>query len=324
MNTAYDHDPGPSGVGFFNIIKAVRGRLEIRGSRNTTRGISLNICLDFLLIFYLDLCSLKRIAEMSSLQPSRGKILIVDDSLGMLETLEDILTDKNFEVFTASDPVNAIQKVRDHSFQLVLLDIKMPGKNGVELLQEMKLINPSLCAIMITAYAAEDIVREAIMEGAYTVINKPFNIDRIVELIQRALTDMTDILILIVDDEINARETLSDILEDRGFKVSSAGDGGAAIDLLKSKRFDIIFLDAKMPGLNGLETFLGLRRVNPSVSVVMMSGFGREETVMEGVVKECLSRNAYAYVPKPFDPPKILNIIDGIRFDKPKPPFLDG
>jgi DNA-binding NtrC family response regulator len=247
---------------------------------------------------------------MPNPKPTRLKILIVDDDTGILVTLEDLLSEENFEVHTTSDPVAAIQKVREHSFHVVLLDVKMPGKNGVELLQEIKGIKPSQCVIMMTAFAEEDLESKANEGGALQVIYKPLDIRQLIETLH--------FLILIVDDEAGIRETLTEILEDRGFKVASAESGREAIDLLRKKRFNVIFLDVKMPDLDGLETFVGLRQIRPAVRVVMMSGYGQE---VQGKVSECISRSAYTFVPKPFEPVRILKIIEDIRSGRGKPFF---
>jgi len=93
--------------------------------------------------------------------------------------------------------------------------------------------------------------------------------------------------------------------------TDSLTDQLGLIDLFREKRFDINCLDAKLRGLNRLETFVRLQQVNPYVYVVMMSGYGREEMVMDGGVKECLKKNVYAYNSRPFDRTQILDNFEG-------------
>src|SRR3989339_1645905 len=114
-------------------------------------------------------------------------ILIVDDQVNMLETFTDILRDKGYKVTTAEDGYTAIDKVKKQSFDVIFMDIKMPGINGVQTFREIKKINPKTAVIMMTAYSVEGLVKEAIEEGAYTVIYKPFEIERVVETIERVL-----------------------------------------------------------------------------------------------------------------------------------------
>ena len=110
-------------------------------------------------------------------------MLIVDDDPGMTETLADILTDMGYEVAVAENGYRAIEMTRQNKYDLALMDIKMPGINGVETFKKVKRISPQTRVIMMTAYSVEDLVREALKEGAYDVIYKPIDIDKLVFLL---------------------------------------------------------------------------------------------------------------------------------------------
>ena len=107
---------------------------------------------------------------MASTLQKTAKILVVDDQIGMLETFTDILEDNGFEVKTAEDGFTAITQVRQNKFDLIFMDIQMPGINGVQTFREIKKISPKTTVIMMTAYSVEDLLEEAIAEGAYTVV----------------------------------------------------------------------------------------------------------------------------------------------------------
>jgi len=231
-------------------------------------------------------------------------ILIVDDQVNMLETFTDILRDKGYKVTTAEDGYTAIDKVKKQSFDVIFMDIKMPGINGVQTFREIKKINPKTAVIMMTAYSVEGLVKEAIEEGAYTVIYKPFEIERVVETIERVLKT---ILVLIVDDRYEDRETLKDILEDKGYKVIEADSGYKAIELVKKGRYNIILLDIKMPDIDGVKTFEEIHRINPNIPVIMVTGYSAEE-----LVQEALNKGAYACIAKPFDIEKILSVMEKV------------
>jgi len=233
-----------------------------------------------------------------------ASILVVDDQVGMLETFTDILGDKGYRVTTAEDGYAAIDKVKKGTFDVIFMDIKMPGINGVQAFREIKKINPKTAVIMMTAYSVEGLVKEAIEEGAYTVIYKPFDIDRVVETIERALKTN---LVLIVDDRYEDRETLKDILEDKGYKVVEADTGYKAIELVKKGRYDIIFLDVKMPDIDGVKTFEEIHKINPDIPVIMITGYSVEE-----LLKEALNKGAYTCITKPFDMGKILGVMDEV------------
>ena len=118
---------------------------------------------------------------------TKTNILVVDDQIGMLETFTDILEDRDYKVVTADDGFTAIKKVKEQSFDLIFMDIKMPGLNGVQTFRELKKIDPKITVIMMTAYSVEDLIEEAVEEGAYAVIYKPFNMDRVIQTIERVL-----------------------------------------------------------------------------------------------------------------------------------------
>ena len=80
---------------------------------------------------------LKRISSFISLK----NVLVVDDQIGMLETFTDILEDRGFDVVTADDGFSAIRKVKEQSFDLIFMDIKMPGITGVQTFREIKKMN---------------------------------------------------------------------------------------------------------------------------------------------------------------------------------------
>ena len=78
---------------------------------------------------------------------------------------------------------------------------------------------------------------------------------------------------LVVDDQIGMLETFTDILEDKGFNVATAEDGFQAIRKVKEQQLDIIFMDIKMPGINGVQTFREIKKINPKASVIMMTAY---------------------------------------------------
>ena len=111
-------------------------------------------------------------------------VLIVDDDRGMTESLADILGDRGYEVAVAWDGLRAIKMMGKKTYDVALIDIKMPGINGVETFKKIKRISPLTRVTMMTAYSVEDLVNEALKEGAYEIFYKPLDIDRIIRFIE--------------------------------------------------------------------------------------------------------------------------------------------
>ena len=234
----------------------------------------------------------------------KTNILVVDDLKSSRVTLGGILEDEGHNVVLAENGYQAIEATKQVPFDLIFMDIKMPGINGVQTFREVKKFNPHAAVIMMTAYSVEDLIKEALEEGAYAVVYKPFDIEHIASIIETALHKT---LILVVDDYFADRETLKAILEERGYRVVTAETGAEAVTRVKEKHFDIIFLDIRLPDIDGAQIFEQMKVIDPEVAVVMMTGYSEEQ-----MVKRAISQGAYTCVYKPFDVEKILTLVGEI------------
>mgnify|MGYP003702809383 CR=1 FL=1 len=108
-----------------------------------------------------------------------AKIIVVDDEKRICHNVEKILSKNNFEVTHALSAQDAMEKMAKESFSLLISDIVMPGKNGLELLKMVKKEWPLTKAIMMTAYASTDTAMKAIRLGALDYIPKPFTPDKL-------------------------------------------------------------------------------------------------------------------------------------------------
>jgi len=113
-------------------------------------------------------------------------MLIVDDELSVRESLKHWFLPEGYRVETAAEAMEALDKLRDSSFDIVLLDIKMPGMDGIELQQRLKEIDSQLAIIIMTAYATVDTAVQALKQGAYDYITKPVDPDDLSRLIRNA------------------------------------------------------------------------------------------------------------------------------------------
>ncbi|MEA3459279.1 MAG: ATPase, T2SS/T4P/T4SS family [Chloroflexota bacterium] len=113
-------------------------------------------------------------------------ILIVDDDVNMRDTLSDILEEKGYHVAVVRDGPRAIEEVKGQHFDLALIDIVMPGMNGVEALREIRKADPKITTMIMTGRSdVEGLVSEAQRAGVNGVLYKPFEIDTIVDMITR-------------------------------------------------------------------------------------------------------------------------------------------
>jgi len=241
------------------------------------------------------------------------RILVVDDSEGFCRSTADILKMRDYEVATAYDGFKALELVKRDGFDLVLMDIKMPIMDGVETFKKIKEMVPDISGIMMTGYAVEDLIREALREGAFSALNKPLDFDEIFKLIERAIPNGA--LILVVDDDENLCATLKDVLSNKGYGVSVAYDGNMAVEKARKNNFDIMLIDMKLPALNGLETYLAIRDFRPNVVAIIITGYLQE---MGNLAQQALQETAYACLEKPIDMDKLFSLLERIREEKNK------
>ena len=117
---------------------------------------------------------------------NKGRILIVEDEKSMREVLKILLEEEGYETLSASDGLDGIRMIQEDIFDIVITDIKMPRADGFEVLKKVKEISPTSIVIMITAFGTTESTIEAMKLGAYDYIHKPFKIDEIRLIINKA------------------------------------------------------------------------------------------------------------------------------------------
>src|SRR4051812_14568141 len=116
-----------------------------------------------------------------------NRILVVDDEEGLRQSLAANLELEGYEVIEASNGYDAIELVERMPFDLVITDVRMPGINGVDAFREMRKLRPDIGVLVMTAFTLEKLVDEALGEGVYTVVTKPFAMDQLIGLVARVV-----------------------------------------------------------------------------------------------------------------------------------------
>ncbi len=116
-----------------------------------------------------------------------SKILVIDDERSIRNTLKDILEYEKYSVDLAEDGIKGIEKVKGNSFDVVLCDIKMPGMDGIEVLEQLVQISPDTPVVMISGHGNIDTAVESIKKGAFDYIEKPLDLNRLLITIRNAM-----------------------------------------------------------------------------------------------------------------------------------------
>jgi CheY-like chemotaxis protein len=237
---------------------------------------------------------------MDAAEPS---ILVVDDDVDTCRNLSDILTDLGYQVDVAHDGPAALEKVMEKVYDIALLDLKMPGMDGLTLYREIKKLRAGTVAIVVTAYASHATTDEALAAGAWHVLAKPIDFPKLLGLVGQALVQP---LVLVVDDDPDLCATLWDLLRERGYRVCLAHDERQAAEHLKDTRFHAVLIDMRLPEGDGATVYRQVRATNPQARTIVITGH-RSET--EELVERVMCEGADAVCYKPFDVAKLLTTL---------------
>lgn len=243
------------------------------------------------------------------------KVLVVDDDRRMVKTICDILKVKGYEALQAYTGEEAIEKVKSEIPDCVLMDIKMPGINGVEALKMIKDISPNLPVLLMSAYATEELIKEGKQQGAYTVLTKPIDIQMVLLFLSLLRKEES---ILVVDDDPAFCKTLMNILHSRGYRVETEADPEKVLGHMEQNYKLVVILDLKLGNTNGLDVMKAIRAKYPSKPVVLVTGY-REE--MADSIRKGLQIGAYTCLYKPLEMQELFRCIKEIRHKKIKAIF---
>lgn len=239
------------------------------------------------------------------------RILIVDDDRRMTHTLSDILTVSGYLTMQAWSADQALDLLRAETFDCVLTDIKMPGKSGIELHRELRRILPGVPVLLMTAYAAEDLIRQGLADGAIAAFDKPIDIRMLLDFLS---TMGKTRVIAVVDDDRNFCQTIGDILEYRRYQVRKIMDPHTAIaDMVADAQ--VILLDMKLNQIDGLGVLRQIRASYPLLPVMLITGYRQE---MAEAIQKALDLGAYACLYKPLAIPDLLEKLGQIRAERLK------
>ncbi len=229
-------------------------------------------------------------------------ILLVEYDVYICENMADILTDQGFRVDMAHEGMIALELVRRQPYDVALLDLRMPGMDGLTLYREIKKVQAGTVALLVTAYVGGSTAEEAIAAGAWRVLSKPVDLPRLLGLIEEALEQP---LVLVVDDDADLCDSLWDLLRERGYRVCIAHDGRQAAERLRDST-RVVLIDLKLPGGDGDEVFHQVRVANPEARTMLTTGY-RAET--ESMVERLWTEGVNAICYKPFDIPEFLGTL---------------
>lgn len=240
---------------------------------------------------------------MSEITNPSPRILVVDDEVDTCANLSDILSELGYQVDVAYDGPSALELVQKTAYDVALLDLKMPGMDGLELYRRIKELRAGTVAIVVTAYASSHTAQEALSAGAWRILPKPVDFPRLMKLVDEAVEQP---LVMVVDDDKDLCDSLWDLFRERGYRVCVAHDSAQAQEQLQRTTFQVVLIDMKLPESDGSQVFHMVREANPLARTVLITGM-RSET--ELLVQQTLAQGADAACYKPFNVQTLLETL---------------
>jgi len=254
----------------------------------------------------------------------KGKILCVDDEPNIVRALQWLLQ-KDFEVVTANSGQDALALVKQHDFDVVISDQRMPVMTGVEFLREVKRVSPRSMRILLTGYSdLQAIVRSVNESEVYRFINKPWNIAELPKVVEQAVTiartqpieetqEVTEEMpilasgdnILVIDDNPGMGHAIEQIVGN-AVKVRYAPNLAEAVGILNSQTVAVIISETRVGSVDATRLVRLMKSRHPEIVTVMLTGESDAETVTTLINQGQI----YRFVPKPIRPGYLKLVIN--------------
>lgn len=236
------------------------------------------------------------------------KILVVDDNMDFCLNVRDILELRGYDTLFSHNGVDALRLAVREKPDLILLDVRMPIMDGVAVFRKLKGAGVKVPVILMSAYAVDDLVIEALRQGAFGSVRKPPDMEYLLSMISDALSRKGRVLL--VNASGAATEGIQASLEQRGYRVITAANGNTAVRKVWEASFDLIILNLDLFAQKGLETYLAIRQVRPSASIVIIdrgTDIPMPTKMPEGV---------YIWANRPVDAAQLVSLIELARSEK--------
>jgi DNA-binding NtrC family response regulator len=201
-----------------------------------------------------------------------GTILVVDDHIHLAENLAEILEELGYEVAVAASAEAALERIGQGGVAALVTDYRLPGLSGAALIAELRRRKQDIPAIVISAFTDDETIATSRSAGAFEVLAKPVEIDRLLSLVE----DMGrhDQLILLAEDNHELAENLVEILGSRGYSVQVKT---TVADAMASGPAPLAaILDYRFPDGTGIEIAERLSQKHPKLRVLFISGYSDE------------------------------------------------
>ncbi len=250
-----------------------------------------------------------------------SKILVIDDERMICDLLRAAFSAHGHEVITATSGREGLSVFQHLNPRFTLLDLNMPGMDGIEVLQKIREVDPQASVIVLTGGGSDALEIRARGLGVTDFLRKGLPLEMLVKTMDRVMQRSANAMkapptavtleeacadnpwsasVLVVDDEAQIRSLVSQYLTRKGFRVRVAPDGPTALAMVAEELPQFVILDMYMPGMNGLELLRELRARKYEGGALGLTG-SQDEVLLQGV----LDLGAVDVMGKPIDLEKV-------------------
>ncbi|MCP3100821.1 response regulator [Myxococcus sp. K15C18031901] len=231
------------------------------------------------------------------------RYLLLDDNQALAENLAEILRDEGHEAVIASSGEAALALVRSTRFDALVTDMRMPGMSGADAVRRIRLLDPGIAAVVVTAHPGENDLETARREGLLAVLPKPVPVPQLMELLARARRDG---LVVLVEDDPALSDNLSEVLRARGFSSVRAASVLDTENLCCARPFAAL-VDLRVPGGPDGEALRRLRARFPRLPTFVITAW--PDLAPVDAVIDVFS--------KPFDTRELVGALESAHASRP-------
>ena len=231
------------------------------------------------------------------------RVLVVDDDPDFAESMAVVLELGGHQVETAQSGEEAIEKFLRQDYDVAFMDVRLPRQNGVEALNRIREAKPEARVVMMTGYSVKELMDKALKDGAWAILHKPFDMERVLELVGR----IKPVAILVADDDQDFLSSVKELLEWNGYRVYAAHTAQQTIERLRAGGVDLAILDLRLPDGSGLDVCRELRGSGSLAPALIFTGYAKEEAQ---AIQKLQSLSNASVIVKPFPMRTLLQSVE--------------
>jgi len=235
------------------------------------------------------------------------RILVVDDDQDFAESMGELIELEGHQSVLAYNGIEALEIFKQNNIDIILVDFKMPGINGIETLLEIRKLNSTVPVFMMTAFANKKLINDAKKQGVIEVLDKPLDINELVKIFS-GINGLRNILLL--DDDRDFANSLSKALIDAGYNVYNAYNTEQAVNYIKENNMQLLILDLRINGKTGIDVWYSIRNIHPDIPTIFITGYADQ---FLNQIDEIMQSSHIDVLKKPFSPDELIHKIQYIN-----------